>query len=58
MLKEIGSDTQFLMITHNKKSMAFATTLYGITMQEFGVSKSVSVRYVDVGENGEILRAA
>ena len=58
MLKEFGSDTQFLMITHNKKSMAFAASLYGITMQDVGVSKSVSVRYVDVGENGEILRAA
>ena len=58
MLKEFGSDTQFLMITHNKKSMSFAASLYGITMQELGVSKSVSVRYVDVGENGEILRAA
>ena len=58
MLKEFGTSTQFLMITHNKKSMAFAASLYGITMQEFGVSKSVSVRYVDVGENGEILRAA
>jgi len=58
MLKEFGTDTQFLMITHNKKSMAFAASLYGITMQQSGVSKSVSVRYVDVGENGEILRAA
>ncbi|MCL2710934.1 MAG: chromosome segregation protein SMC [Planctomycetaceae bacterium] len=58
MLKEFGTGTQFLMITHNKKSMSFATSLYGITMQESGVSKLVSVRYVDVGENGEILRAA
>ena len=58
MIKEIGADTQFLMITHNKKSMAFADTMYGITMQDLGVSKSVSVRYIDVGENGEILRAA
>jgi chromosome segregation protein len=58
MLKEFGMDTQFLMITHNKKSMAFAASMYGITMQESGVSKSVSVRYTDVGENGEIRRAA
>ena len=58
MLKEFGTDTQFLMITHNKKSMAFAASLYGITMQESGVSKSVSVRYTDVDENGEIRRAA
>ena len=58
MLKEFRTGTQFLMITHNKKSMAFAASMYGITMQEQGVSKSVSVRYVDVGENGELLRAA
>jgi len=58
MLKEFGLGTQFLMITHNKKTMSFAASLYGITMQELGVSKSVSVRYVDVGENGELLRAA
>ena len=58
MLKEFGAATQFLMITHNKKSMAFASSLYGITMQESGVSKSVSVRYDDVDENGEMLRAA
>jgi chromosome segregation protein len=58
MLKEFGMETQFLMITHSKKSMAFAQTLYGITMQDAGVSKSVSVRYVDVGDNGEILKAA
>ena len=58
MLKEFRDNTQFLMITHNKKSMSFAAALYGITMQQTGVSKSVSVRYVDVGENGEILKAA
>jgi chromosome segregation protein len=58
LIKEFGTETQFLMITHNKKSMAFAASMYGITMQELGVSKSVSVRYVDVGENGEILKAA
>jgi len=58
MLKEFRQGTQFLMITHNKKSMAFASSLYGITMQEKGVSKSVSVRYIDVGENGELPRAA
>jgi chromosome segregation protein len=57
MLKEFREGTQFLMITHNKKSMAHATSLYGITMN-MGVSQSVSVRFTDVGENGEIRRAA
>jgi chromosome segregation protein len=38
--------------------MAFANTLYGVTMQESGISKRVSVRFDDVSETGEISRAA
>ena len=43
-LKEYEHKTQFIVITHKKKTMEYANTLYGITMQESGVSKLVSVR--------------
>jgi chromosome segregation protein len=55
VLQEFLAWTQFIVVTHSKKTMTCAGTLYGITMQESGVSKRVSVRFDDVSETGEIL---
>ncbi len=44
LLREMSKDSQFVLITHNKKTMELNDTLYGITMQEPGVSKAMSVQ--------------
>jgi chromosome segregation protein len=44
LVKDFSKSSQFLLITHNKKTMETANTLYGITMETPGVSKVVSVR--------------
>ena len=49
-LNHYKDKTQFLIITHKKKTMEYAHTLYGITMQESGVSKLVSVKLEDHDE--------
>ena len=45
IIHDFSKDTQFIVVTHNKRTMEAADTLYGVTMQEEGVSKLVSVRF-------------
>ncbi len=45
IISDFSKDTQFIVVTHNKRTMEAAQTLYGVTMQEEGVSKLVSVRF-------------
>jgi len=47
LVEEFVADSQFIVITHAKRTMAMAGVLYGVTMQEPGVSKRISVRFED-----------
>jgi len=58
VLKDFLAWTQFIIVTHSKKTMTCANTIYGVTMQESGVSKQVSVRFEDVSADGRILGGA
>jgi len=48
LLKRFSDETQFILITHNKKTMEAAGYIYGVTMQEDGVSKALSLRMSDL----------
>lgn len=49
-LKKFSEETQFIVITHRKPTMELADALFGVTMQEKGISKMVSVKLSDVAE--------
>ena len=54
VVREFTTHSHFIVITHNKKTMQGADRLYGVTMQERGVSTRVTVKFDQVGKNGEI----
>ena len=47
LLKEFSNKTQFIIVTHNKRTMEFTERLYGVTMQEEGVSKLAGIEFSD-----------
>ena len=52
LVREFLDQSQFVVISHNKRTMSMADVLYGITMQEPGVSRKVSVKFSDLHEQG------
>jgi chromosome segregation protein len=50
MLAEMCGETQFIVVTHNRKTMEMGSVLYGVTMQEPGVSKLVSVKWEEAAD--------
>ncbi|MBI3189526.1 MAG: chromosome segregation protein SMC [Ignavibacteriales bacterium] len=52
MIKKFSNNTQFIVVTHNKRTMEAAQALYGVTMEEEGVSKLVTVRFNEQAKVG------
>ena len=56
IITELSDNTQFVMITHNRETMRQANLLYGVTMNDEGISKLLSVRLDQVGQGGKIIK--
>lgn len=56
MLDNFIDNSQFIIVTHNKRTMGRADVIYGVTMQEFGVSKPVGVRMTENNERRKSMR--
>lgn len=56
--QEFAQKSQFIIITHNKRTMAVGDTLYGVTMQESGVSKKVTVKLEEIEKQKGLLAKA
>ena len=50
LIREFANNTQFIMVTHNRRTMELADRLYGVTMQEEGVSKLLGVKFDEAAE--------
>jgi len=55
MLDKFIADSQFIIVTHNKRTMNRADVIYGVTMQEFGVSKPVGVRLTQDADKTDVI---
>ncbi len=58
VLREFLDRSQFILITHSKRTMACADVLYGVTMQESGISRRIAVRFEDWADEGETRKEA
>jgi chromosome segregation protein len=54
VLQEFAKGSQFIVITHNKKTIVNANVMYGITMQNSGISKIVSVKFAHDNKESEV----
>jgi chromosome segregation protein len=54
LIRRFEDDTQFILVTHNQRTMALADRMYGITMEEQGVSKLVGVEFDEAMEMAEV----
>jgi chromosome segregation protein len=58
MVREFRASTQIIIITHRKRTMSAADRLFGVTMEQPGVSKRLTVRFEDVHEDGQFRTAS
>ena len=58
LLKQFTENSQFIVITHNKRTIAAAQAIYGVTMEEKGVSKVVSMRFHSEHHDAELAKLA